>query len=98
MTENSVKLVDAHFHLDLYKELATILPVCEARGVYTAAVTDAPSVFAHTQRLTGQPYESLFRVLGTCPIPLEDAADYAAVYSRGMTDVGRLLCSSRFDA
>ena len=30
MTENSMKLVDAHFHLDLYEETATILAECEA--------------------------------------------------------------------
>jgi len=43
-----------------------------------------------------RPHESLFRVLGTGPLPPEDAADYAATYSRGMTEVGKLLMPSRF--
>ena len=47
-----MKLVDAHFHLDLYKDARAILSQCESIGVYTIAVTNAPSVFAHTQRLT----------------------------------------------
>jgi len=54
MSETTLKLVDAHFHLDLYKEPSAILSECETRGVYTIAVTNAPSVFAHTQRMAGQ--------------------------------------------
>ena len=44
-----------------------------------------------------RPCESLFRVLGTGPLPSDEAADYAAVYSRGMTEVGRLLMPGRFN-
>jgi hypothetical protein len=44
-----------------------------------------------------QPHEALFRVLGTGPLPPDEAADYAAVYSRGMEEVGKLLMPGRFD-
>jgi hypothetical protein len=44
-----------------------------------------------------KPHEALFRVLGTGPLPPNDAKDYAAVYSRGMDEVGRLLMPGRFN-
>lgn len=43
-----------------------------------------------------RPHESLFRVLATGSLPPEDAAQYAAVYSRGMEELGRLLMPGRF--
>lgn len=46
-----MKLVDAHFHLDLQKDPPAVVADCEDRAIYTIAVTNAPSVFAHTQRL-----------------------------------------------
>src|SRR5215213_3636326 len=44
-------MVDAHCHLDLYKDPAHVVAEAEANKVYTIAVTNAPSVFRHTQAL-----------------------------------------------
>jgi len=41
--------------------------------------------------------DSLFRVLATGPLPPEDAAGYAAVYSRGMVELGNILMPERFN-
>jgi hypothetical protein len=43
-----------------------------------------------------RPHESLFRVLATGSLPPEEAAEYAAVYSRGMEELGRLLMPGMF--
>src|SRR4051812_25504019 len=43
--------VDAHFHLDLQKDPRGVVARCEAAGIYTIAVTNAPSVFCHTETL-----------------------------------------------
>jgi hypothetical protein len=42
------------------------------------------------------PHYSLFRVLGSGPLPHDEASDYAAVFSRGMKEVGRLLMPDAF--
>ncbi len=52
MTEHRTCLVDTHCHLDLYPDPAALLRTIEEAGVYTVAVTNAPSVFPHTKRLT----------------------------------------------
>jgi len=44
-------LVDTHCHIDLYKNPAQIVAEAEINKVYTIAVTNAPSVFRHTQKL-----------------------------------------------
>jgi TatD DNase family protein len=44
--------VDAHCHIDLYKLPKQIVEQAEANQIYTIAVTNAPSVFAHTFELT----------------------------------------------
>jgi len=44
-------LVDAHCHIDLYPNPAQIVAEAEVHRVYTIAVTNAPSVFAHTAKL-----------------------------------------------
>jgi TatD DNase family protein len=51
MNEHRTFLVDAHCHLDLYPDPVAILRQVDAARVYTIAVTNAPSVFPHTQRL-----------------------------------------------
>ena len=51
MSEYPMHLVDTHFHLDLCKDSAAVLSECERLGVYTIAVTNAPSVFFHTMQL-----------------------------------------------
>jgi len=45
-------LVDAHFHLDLFPDPATIAHEIEAAHIHTIAVTNSPSVFFHTRMLT----------------------------------------------
>lgn len=52
MAEHRTCLVDAHCHLDLYPDPVALLSTIEQAQVYTVAVTNAPSVFEHTQRLT----------------------------------------------
>ena len=44
-----------------------------------------------------KPHQALFRVLSTGPLPPDEAKQYAAVYTRGMNEVGRLLMPGRFD-
>ena len=44
--------IDTHFHLDLYKDPKSILDQIEKNRIYTIAVTNAPSVFYHTENLT----------------------------------------------
>jgi TatD DNase family protein len=49
--------VDAHCHIDLYQAPRKTIEQAEADRVYTIAVTNAPSVFAHTAALvTGSRY------------------------------------------
>lgn len=52
MAEHRTCLVDTHCHLDLYPDPASLLRSVEAAGIYTIAVTNAPSVFSHTKQLT----------------------------------------------
>ena len=44
-------LIDTHFHLDLHQAPDRVLEQIEKAGVYTLAVTNAPSVFAATESL-----------------------------------------------
>jgi TatD DNase family protein len=44
-------LVDAHCHLDLYRNPRAIAGETEERRIHTIAVTNAPSVFFHTRDL-----------------------------------------------
>lgn len=44
-------LVDAHCHVDLYRDPQAIIDASESSRIYTLAVTNAPSVFRHTQQL-----------------------------------------------
>jgi TatD DNase family protein len=46
--------VDAHCHIDLYKHPQQIIDQAENEHIYTIAVTNAPSVFAHTAALVAQ--------------------------------------------
>lgn len=46
--------VDAHCHIDLYKDPQRVIDQAEDEHVYTIAVTNAPSVFAHTAALVVQ--------------------------------------------
>ncbi len=43
--------VDAHCHLDLFPDPAALVRRIDERRVHTIAVTNAPSVFGHTERL-----------------------------------------------
>jgi len=51
-TPSSNALVDAHCHIDLYPSPEEIVKEAEAAGIFTIAVTNAPSVFFHTQAIT----------------------------------------------
>jgi TatD DNase family protein len=46
--------VDAHCHIDLYKRPQQVIDQAENEHIYTIAVTNAPSVFAHTAALVAQ--------------------------------------------
>jgi TatD DNase family protein len=43
--------VDAHCHIDLYELPQQVIEQAESEHIYTIAVTNAPSVFAHTASL-----------------------------------------------
>lgn len=45
-------LVDAHCHLDLFPDPVALARRINAGRIHTIAVTNAPSVFAHTERLS----------------------------------------------
>jgi TatD DNase family protein len=47
-----MRLHDTHCHLDLYQDRAALLEEIERLGIYTIAVTNAPSVFHLTEQLT----------------------------------------------
>jgi TatD DNase family protein len=51
MTTSTIEYVDAHCHLDLFPDPAALARHIDERRVHTVAVTNAPSVFAHTERL-----------------------------------------------
>lgn len=46
-----IAFVDAHCHIDLYTPPKRIVEQAESNHIYTIAVTNAPSVFAHTEAL-----------------------------------------------
>lgn len=52
--EPVLSFVDAHCHIDLYKHPQQIIQQAENEHIYTIAVTNAPSVFAHTAGLVAQ--------------------------------------------
>lgn len=45
-------MVDTHCHIDLYPQPENVIAEIEANGIYTIAVTNAPSVFHYTADLT----------------------------------------------
>lgn len=47
-----MQLHDTHCHIDLFKDRQTLLNEIEHKGIYTIAVTNAPSVYQVTERLT----------------------------------------------
>lgn len=51
-SSETVSFVDTHFHFDLYKGSAQLLGEIEDSDVTTIAVTNAPSVFHHTLRIS----------------------------------------------
>jgi TatD DNase family protein len=48
---NTEGFVDAHCHIDLFENPASVVAESEREHVYTIAVTNAPSVFEHTEAL-----------------------------------------------
>lgn len=51
MTTSTIEYVDAHCHLDLFSDPVVLARKINEQRVHTVAVTNAPSVFAHTERL-----------------------------------------------
>jgi len=51
LSEHGQAFVDAHCHIDLYQAPRRTIEQAESDRVYTIAVTNAPSVFAHTAGL-----------------------------------------------
>lgn len=45
---NKSRFVDTHFHLDLFKNISSIVNSIEQNEIYTIAVTNSPTVFDHT--------------------------------------------------
>ncbi len=83
-----MKFVDAHFHLDLYKDPVKVLSDCEAHEVYTIAVTNAPSVFAHTQKIAAQT-RLILPALGLHP-------ELVATHGHELPELLRLMNETRF--
>ena len=52
MTVSTITYVDAHCHLDLFPDPAALARKINERRIHTIAVTNAPFVFAHTERLS----------------------------------------------
>ncbi|MDX6578428.1 MAG: TatD DNase family protein [Blastocatellia bacterium] len=52
MSAETIRLIDAHCHVDLYPDYAALIEETEAAGIYTIAVTNTPSVFRHCLALT----------------------------------------------
>ncbi len=50
--DESLAVVDAHCHVDLYPDPAAVVAQAEALRIHTIAVTNAPSVFTFTRTLT----------------------------------------------
>src|SRR5579864_1932918 len=50
-SEQARAFVDAHCHIDLYQAPRKTIEQAETDRIYTIAVTNAPSVFAHTAAL-----------------------------------------------
>ncbi|NSW90137.1 MAG: TatD family hydrolase [Firmicutes bacterium] len=63
---NTSRLVDCHFHLDLFENPVKIATEIEASGVEVIAVTNTPSVFKATQNLVGC-YKYIHAALGLHP-------------------------------
>jgi TatD DNase family protein len=51
MTSSTIEYVDAHCHLDLFPDPVALARRIDEWHVHTIAVTNAPSVFSHTERL-----------------------------------------------
>ncbi|GAA0893635.1 TatD family hydrolase [Fulvivirga kasyanovii] len=47
-----MNLIDTHFHLDLINDPISILEKIEKQKIYTIAVTNTPSVFHYTKKIT----------------------------------------------
>jgi TatD DNase family protein len=53
-SQQHLAVVDAHCHIDLYADPATVVAQVEALRIHTIAVTNAPSVFPSTRNLTAK--------------------------------------------
>jgi TatD DNase family protein len=62
----AAELVDTHCHVDLYPDPGPLLTAAATNRVLVVAVTNAPSVFFHTQRLSER-YPYLLPAVGLHP-------------------------------
>ena len=60
------RMIDAHCHLDLYKEPLAVADEIEREGIHTIAVTNSPSVFSFTKKLA-ESREYLHPAIGLHP-------------------------------
>ena len=59
-------LIDSHFHLDLHPQAEELATRIQTQGTKTIAVTNAPSVFHYTYRLSKQ-YDVILPAVGLHP-------------------------------
>ena len=49
-----IRLFDTHCHVDLYPDPAKVVAECDRAGIYTIAVTNAPTVFSATHEMVAK--------------------------------------------
>jgi TatD DNase family protein len=70
MNKKNFKL-DAHFHLDLYKDYLRIIRELSSGNIHVLAVTNAPSVFHFTKKLN-KTYPNILPAIGFHPELVKD--------------------------
>lgn len=66
MAPTAPALIDTHFHLDLHPRAEELASKIQKRGIKTIAVTNTPSVFHYTFRLS-QKHDSILPAIGLHP-------------------------------
>lgn len=84
----AVELVDTHCHVDLFTNPAAVVRATSVRRIHTIAVTNAPSVFENTERLSrGSQY--VYPALGLHP-------ELVATHGHEVSRMWALLTRTRF--
>lgn len=87
-SEDTYDCVDTHFHFDLFKDAHNLILEMEERRVGIIAVTNAPSVFHHTLRLS-RTTKYLLPAVGLHP-------ELVATHSRELPTMWPMLDQTRF--